>query len=889
MAKLGDLVVSIGANTKELNAKLGQVRKNMRSMSSNFTAVGRSMTRGITMPLLAIGAGSVKLAVDFQSAMASVKAITGSTGSEFKALEQSAKDLGASTIFTARDVAALQLEYSRLGFSAAQILLVQEATLNLAQATGSDLAQAAEVAGSTLKAFGFDASETIRVADIMAASFGASALNIDTFQDSMKFVAPDARAAGVSIEEVSAMLAVLANSGIKGSQAGTALRRILQEMQGTSGTLTERFAELNEAGLDVQGSMDEVGRRAGTSLLVLANGSDQISSLTTEFENSEGAAKAMADVMNDTAKGGIKAMTSALEGAGIALGDVLMPFVRDAANFVKDLATKFNELSVDTKESIVIFAGIAAALGPLMIILPQLIAGLPLIASGFALITGPLGLAVGGFIALGLAVDQASKMYNGVPDRITQINAAVKDQTTEIRYLVGQYKDEGKSLKDREKILERLAILDFKHFGNLEAENTTYGDLVKNLDNYTKSLRRNYLEKSFSAEGTALFTTLAADEAAIRAEEIMNQRMRDVLDEANRFTKAAAAENVRLSDVRLRFAQKARDKTLESIEKFEQDKQALLEKYATPEGETAEPTGGGGGGVVVGGGGGGGVSGALPAPGSIDELKNRVSELTNQLNAAVIGSDTFKTKQTELAAATLALDEALGNTADAVVILDDAITFPIGSLGQMKERLSELQTELQFLNPLSQEFADKMAQIDEMSILVNGTMEEMKESVNETSNAFKNLGQNISDALVDAVFEAKNFGDSLIEIGKQILKTLLSEAIANAIVNGSSSMNVANQASGGLTIPGFIAGAVGAVKGAFGGVPALASGGLAFGETMSIVGDNKNAAIDPEVIAPLSKLRQYMGGGNTNVYGRISGDDIVISNNRASRDRNRYE
>ena len=203
--------------------------------------------------------------------------------------------------------------------------------------------------------------------------------------------------------------------------------------------------------------------------------------------------------------------------------------------------------------------------------------------------------------------------------------------------------------------------------------------------------------------------------------------------------------------------------------------------------------------------------------------------------------------------------------------------------------MSDLQTELLLLNPLSQEFADKMAQIDEMSLLVNGTMEGMTESVNQTSNAFKNLGQNISDALVDAVFEAKNFGDSLVEIGKQILKTLLAEAIANAIVNGSSAMNVANQASGGLTIGGFIAGAVGAVKGAFSNVPALASGGLAFGETMSIVGDNKNAAIDPEVIAPLSKLRQYMGGGNTNVYGRISGDDIVISNNRASRDRNRYE
>ena len=125
-------------------------------------------------------------------------------------------------------------------------------------------------------------------------------------------------------------------------------------------------------------------------------------------------------------------------------------------------------------------------------------------------------------------------------------------------------------------------------------------------------------------------------------------------------------------------------------------------------------------------------------------------------------------------------------------------------------------------------------------------------------------------------------------LAKQLLQTLLSEAIANAITNASSAKNPANQISGGLSIPGFIAAAVGSVKAAFGGVPALAAGGLAFGETMSIVGDNRNAAIDPEVIAPLSKLKDYIGGGNTNVYGRISGDDILISNARASRDRNRF-
>ena len=396
MSKLGDLVVNIGANTKPLNAALGRVRKQTRSMTSNFKAVGKDMSRNLTLPLALIGGAAVNLAVEFESAMAQVKAVSGATGSEFKKLEQSAKDLGASTVFTAREVAALQLEYSRLGFSADEIIQVQEATLNLAQATGSDLAQAAEVAGATLRAFGLDASETGKVTDIMAASFSASALNIDTFQDSMKFVAPIARAAGVSIEETSAMLAVLANSGIKGSQAGTALRRIMQEMQGTSGTLSERFAELAAKGIGLEGSMDEVGRRAATSLLVLTNGAGQVDELTGAFGNAEGAAKTMADVMNDSAKGALKEMQSALEGAGIALGDMLSPAIEKAADLIKGLANSFREASPITQGFIVAVAAIVAAIGPLLIILPTL-------AAGFSMLAPPIAVATSQVVAFAAA------------------------------------------------------------------------------------------------------------------------------------------------------------------------------------------------------------------------------------------------------------------------------------------------------------------------------------------------------------------------------------------------------------------------------------------------------------------------------------------------------
>ena len=155
-------------------------------------------------------------------------------------------------------------------------------------------------------------------------------------------------------------------------------------MQGTSGTLTERFAELNKSGLDVQGSMDEVGRRAGTSLLVLAEGAGQVQELTGAFINSRGASQAMADVMNDNAMGAIKRMTSALEGAGISIGEILSPAFESLVKKITDLLSSFNGLSDKIKGNILVFAGLLAVIGPLLIMLPKIVAGIKLIGLAFA-------------------------------------------------------------------------------------------------------------------------------------------------------------------------------------------------------------------------------------------------------------------------------------------------------------------------------------------------------------------------------------------------------------------------------------------------------------------------------------------------------------------------
>jgi len=330
---------------------------------------GKNMSMKVTAPIAALGAVSFQVFKGFEAEMSKVQAVSGATAEEFKALSDNAKELGASTMFSAREVATLQTEFAKLGFSATEITKVTESTLALAQASGSDLARAAEVAGSTLRAFGLDAGETGRVTDVMAASFSSSALDMGVFAESMKYVAPVAKSAGMSIEETSAMLAVLANNGIKGSQAGTALRRIISEIGATGKPTSEAIAELASKGLDLADAKDEVGRSAQSALLVLANGVDQIAPTTQAFENSAGAAQKMADVMGANAFGATKRLESAMEGLMISIGEIVAVAVVPLIEFLAKAAGALNGMSDGAKRAIVIVAGIAAAIGPVIFIL----------------------------------------------------------------------------------------------------------------------------------------------------------------------------------------------------------------------------------------------------------------------------------------------------------------------------------------------------------------------------------------------------------------------------------------------------------------------------------------------------------------------------------------
>ena len=299
---------------------------------------------------------AIKSFRDFEFQMAKVKAVTGASEKDFKKLSNTAKELGRTTFFTAQQVAELQTNFGKLGFSTREILDAQEATLQLATATDTDLARAAIVAGASIRGFGLDASEAGRVVDVMAKAFTSSALDIEKFQTSMTKVAPIAAAAGISLEATTAVMGTLTDAGIEASIAGTSLRNIFLKMQDSSSDLSKFLGftvnssedlemalnKLNTAGLSNEQIMGLVDLRQVAAFNTMITGSERIKGLTNDLDNATGAAKRMADIVADTLEGSFKRLTSATEGLAIELTEKLGGGLQE---LVDKLAVFFNKLT----------------------------------------------------------------------------------------------------------------------------------------------------------------------------------------------------------------------------------------------------------------------------------------------------------------------------------------------------------------------------------------------------------------------------------------------------------------------------------------------------------------------------------------------------------------
>ena len=315
---------------------------------------------------------AVRSMLEFEQAMKEVQAISRASAEDLKSLTENANRLGATTEKTAGQIAQLQKELGKLGFNTTEILASTDAIVDLSTATGEDLAGSATVAAATLRAFGLEATEMGRVVDVMAGSFVRSGLDLEKFRESMKLVAPIASATGVEIEVTTAALSKLADAGLSGSLAGTALRNLLSSMADPSEKLTKflgnlnneladgvkssddlvlAFKELKTSGLQLADAVQMVDVRARPAFFTLLNQADAVEGLTLEYQDLEGEAARIATMMRDTLSNDIKIAESAFDAMRRNLVEQFTPSMREGTQGVTLLSEALRFLISDLAET----------------------------------------------------------------------------------------------------------------------------------------------------------------------------------------------------------------------------------------------------------------------------------------------------------------------------------------------------------------------------------------------------------------------------------------------------------------------------------------------------------------------------------------------------------
>lgn len=350
---------------KKLQADTGKMQLNV----GNYPQIG-SMLGGVgNVALRFAGAASagallakvvgdnVSLAREYEHTLSGLAAILGTTKDGVQELNEQAQDLGATTVFTAKEVVEMQTELAKLGYSVQQIQNMAPSVLNFAQATGSSLADAASLAGATLRMFEKDTTDTTEVVDKMVAATTKSALSFSYLQNAMSTVAPVANAFGFNIEEVLALLGQLANAGFDASSAATATRNILLNLADANGKLAKRLGEpvknlddlvkglkeLDAQGVDLNETLELTDKRSVAAFNTFIKGADAAKTLRDELANSNGAAKQMADTMSDNLEGSMKSLTSAWEGFNLHINES-NGFLKTCVDWLKDVVVYFDKI-----------------------------------------------------------------------------------------------------------------------------------------------------------------------------------------------------------------------------------------------------------------------------------------------------------------------------------------------------------------------------------------------------------------------------------------------------------------------------------------------------------------------------------------------------------------
>jgi tape measure domain-containing protein len=637
MAKLGDLVVRIGADTRDLNKSLGRVQRNMRSMSSNFERLGQSMTRSLTLPIAAFGAAAVKSAADLETLETSFVSLTGGAQQAAMMMQQ-LNEFTANTPFQIEAVA-----------NAARQLI----------ASGTEVSQ------------------------------------VNT---QLQFLGDIAATSGSSIEEIAA---IFAKVNAKGKVE------------------LENLNQLAERGIPIFKALADATGLPADALGAGAVSVDEFNRVLQGFAEQGGFAAGAMDRLSKTAAG---RFSTALDNAKLALanvGEQVLPFVNEGLQKFTTLMQGLARLSPTTIKLAGAIAAVAASIGPLVTLLPKIIAGVNALKASFLLTTPAiLGVAAVAGIIIGL-FGRIAKEARSSAAEVREVERAIEDLTkTELARELGVTRD-----ADKAAVQEAIA------------------DALSRVAEANAELAR--IEEKIQRGGAGLRAVYA-------------NKIADIKEYRATFERAVEAGERLLT---------------------------FFEEQTTRTTKAAQ---------------------------SMSTLTVRTLQ-QNQANK-------------QLQRTTWNVGQMVKGTTEKFIDMGDVI----------------------------------------------------RQALSGIASAFDGTGNFIMKGL-------RILGDLMVNIGNQMIQLATAMKAFRKFIITNPGLAIA--AGVGFVIAGT---ALSNMAQRNLEMPALAEGGVAFGPTMALIGDNKNASIDPEVVAPLSKLRDMMGGNQVEVFGRISGNDIFLSNARAGTNRNRY-
>lgn len=539
-AELADMEVQL----REVNAELARQKfddyaEKAGKVGSAVEGAGQIMTRA-SVAIAGVATAAVKTTADFEAQMSRVQAISGATGEDLQALEDQAIQLGASTKFSASEAAQGMENLASAGFSTQEIMAAMPGMLDLAAASGEDLAASSDIAASTLRGFGLEAEQAGHVADVLAKNAADTNAAVADTGEAMKYVAPVAAAMGISFEECAAAIGIMSDAGIKGSQAGTSLRGALSRLAKPTDVMQQKMDELGLSFFDGEGKMlslsdmtamlqDKLsgltqeernnalvtifGQESLSGMLALMQaGSGRVDELTESYLNCDGAAAEMADTMQNNLKGQIEELSGTVETIAITIGNILLPYIKEAVDKIQEWANKFLELDEGQQRTIIKIAAVVAAIGPLLLVVGKLItfsanvsSAIGTLASGFSKVGGMAGIATKAHTALSAAIGGIASPIGIAVLAIGTIAAAIGtlwNNNEEFRVSITEtwnrikqaFVDFGQGITDR---LNALGF-DFESFG----------EVVKTIWTEFCNVLAPIIEGAFSAVATVIETVL---------------------------------------------------------------------------------------------------------------------------------------------------------------------------------------------------------------------------------------------------------------------------------------------------------------------------------------------------------------------------------------------